>query len=98
MNVPSSYQFSVTAQREERLDRTVQDHLDNGAFAMGDPDTVIKVMKEYQARRVDQMLCFMQMGSLPHSRVMDSIKLFGKYVIPYPLLPVTGPASSALNR
>ena len=50
---------------------------------MGDPDTVIKVMKEYQARGVDQMLCFMQMGSLPHSRVMDSIKLFGKYVIPY---------------
>ena len=29
VNVPSSYQFSVTAQREERLDRTVQDHLDN---------------------------------------------------------------------
>jgi hypothetical protein len=32
---------------------------------------------------VDQVLCFMQMGNLPHSRVMDSMKLFGKYVIPY---------------
>ena len=83
VKVPDSYQFSVGAQRSERMDRTIDDHLSTGAFAMGDPDTVIKVMEQYQRAGIDQVLCFMQMGNLAHSRIMDSIKLFGKYVIPY---------------
>jgi hypothetical protein len=44
---------------------------------------VIKVLKGYEAAGVDQILCFMQMGNLAHSRIMDSIKLYGKYIIPY---------------
>ena len=50
---------------------------------MGTPDTVIKVLKKYQEAGIDQILCFMQMGNLAHARIMDSIKLFGRYVIPY---------------
>jgi alkanesulfonate monooxygenase SsuD/methylene tetrahydromethanopterin reductase-like flavin-dependent oxidoreductase (luciferase family) len=50
---------------------------------MGNPDTVIKVLKKYQAAGVDQILCFMQMGNLAHTRIMDSISLFGRHVIPY---------------
>ena len=61
----------------------MEDHLRSGRIAMGDPDSVIKVMKRYADAGVDQVLCFMQMGNLPHARVMDSMKLFGKYVIPY---------------
>jgi alkanesulfonate monooxygenase SsuD/methylene tetrahydromethanopterin reductase-like flavin-dependent oxidoreductase (luciferase family) len=83
VNVPDSYKYAVGAVEEERLDRTAEDHMRVGAFAMGDPDTCIKVMKQYEAAGVDQVLCFMQMGNLPHSKVMDSIKLFGKHVIPY---------------
>ena len=81
--VPSSYQFAVSAVQEERVNKTAADHIDSGAFAMGDPDTVIKVLKNYEAAGVDQILCFMQMGNLAHSRIMDSIKLFGRHVIPY---------------
>ena len=47
---------------------------------MGDPDTVIKVLKGYEAAGVDPILCFMQMGNLSHSRIMDSINLYGKYI------------------
>ncbi len=83
VNVPDSYRFAVGAVQEERSHKVAEDHIANGAFAMGDPDTVINVMKKYQEVGIDQVLCFMQMGNLPHSRVMDSIKLFGKYVIPY---------------
>jgi alkanesulfonate monooxygenase SsuD/methylene tetrahydromethanopterin reductase-like flavin-dependent oxidoreductase (luciferase family) len=50
---------------------------------MGNPDTVIKTLKKYQEAGVDQVLCFMQMGNLAHGRIMDSIKLFGRHVIPY---------------
>ncbi|MFQ6027228.1 MAG: LLM class flavin-dependent oxidoreductase [Dehalococcoidia bacterium] len=81
--VPSSYQFAVTAVQQERVNKTAEDHLKSGAFAMGNPDTVIKVLKNYEKAGVDQVLCFMQMGNLAHSRIMDSIKLFGRHVIPY---------------
>ncbi len=81
--VPSSYQFAVSAVQEERVNKTAADHIESGAFAMGDPDTVIKTLKNYEAAGVDQILCFMQMGNLAHSRIMDSIKLFARHVIPY---------------
>ena len=82
-DVPDSYKFAVSAIQEERTGKTVEDHLASGAFAMGDPDAIIKVLKNYQEAGVDQILCFMQMGNLAHSRIMDSIKLFGRHVIPY---------------
>ncbi len=81
--VPNSYQFAVSAVQEERVNKTAADHIESGAFAMGDPDTVIKVLKKYEEAGVDQILCFMQMGNLAHSRIMDSIKLFARHVIPY---------------
>jgi alkanesulfonate monooxygenase SsuD/methylene tetrahydromethanopterin reductase-like flavin-dependent oxidoreductase (luciferase family) len=81
--VPDSYKFSVNAVQQERVDKTAQDHLESGAFAMGNPDTVIKVLRKYQEAGVDQVLCFMQMGNLEHYRIMESIKLFGRQVIPF---------------
>jgi alkanesulfonate monooxygenase SsuD/methylene tetrahydromethanopterin reductase-like flavin-dependent oxidoreductase (luciferase family) len=81
--VPDSYRFAVSAVQQERVDKTAQDHIQSGAFAMGNPDTVINVLKKYQEAGVDQILCFMQMGNLAHARIMDSIKLFGRHVIPY---------------
>ena len=82
-HVPDSYQFAVSAIQEERVEKTWQDHLDSGAFAMGDPDTCIKIMKGYQDAGVDQVLCFVQPGNLEHTRVMESIRLFANHVIPY---------------
>ena len=82
-DVPESYRFAVSEIEEDRANKTTEDHLQSGAFAMGNPDTVIKVFKKYQEAGVDQILCFMQMGNLAHSRIMDSIKLMGRYVIPY---------------
>jgi hypothetical protein len=32
---------------------------------------------------MDQLLCMMQFWPIPHQKTMNSIKLFGKYVIPY---------------
>jgi hypothetical protein len=75
-NVPESYKFAVSAIQHERTGKTLQDHLQSGAFAMGNPDTVIKVLQKYQVAGVDQVLCFMQMGNLAHARIMDSIRLF----------------------
>jgi hypothetical protein len=45
--VPDSYKFAVGAIQQERANKTAEDHLASGAFAMGNPDTIIKVLKKY---------------------------------------------------
>ena len=82
-DVPDSYKFAVDAIQTERVNKVAQDHLDSGAFAMGNPDTIIEVMKKYQEAGVDQVLCFLQPGRLEHTRIMDCIKLMGRDVIPH---------------
>lgn len=81
--VPDSYKFAVGAVQQERVGRTFSEFVDSGAFAMGTPETIIKVLKKYQKAGVNQVLCFMQMGNLAHDQIMDSISLFGRKVIPY---------------
>ena len=50
-NVPQSYQFAVNAVQEERVDKTADDHIASGAFAMGTPETVIKTIEEVPGGR-----------------------------------------------
>jgi alkanesulfonate monooxygenase SsuD/methylene tetrahydromethanopterin reductase-like flavin-dependent oxidoreductase (luciferase family) len=60
------------------------DYMDqNDMIICGDPDTCIKKVKHYQAAGCQQLLCFMQIYDIPHQKIMDSIKLWGKHVIPY---------------
>jgi alkanesulfonate monooxygenase SsuD/methylene tetrahydromethanopterin reductase-like flavin-dependent oxidoreductase (luciferase family) len=80
--VPDSYKFAVSAIQQERSGKTFEDHMQSGAFAMGTPASVIAVLTKYQEAGVDQILCFMQMGNLAHDRIMRSIALFGRHVIP----------------
>ena len=80
--VPDSYKFAVSAIQQERTGKTFQDHMQSGAFAMGNPVLSSRSSKKYQEAGMDQILCFMQMGNLAHARIMDSITLFGRYVIP----------------
>jgi alkanesulfonate monooxygenase SsuD/methylene tetrahydromethanopterin reductase-like flavin-dependent oxidoreductase (luciferase family) len=60
------------------------DYMDqNDMIICGDPDTCIRKVKRYQEAGCQQLLCFMQIYDIPHQKVMDSIKLWGKHVIPY---------------
>jgi len=81
-HVPDSYKFAVSAVQQERTGKTLADHIESGAFAMGTPASVIEVLRKYQEAGVDQILCFMQMGNLAHARIMSSIASFGRHVIP----------------
>ena len=54
-----------------------------GLLCAGNPDNCIKVLEGFEALGVDLMLCFMEMGRVPHEATMESIRLFGKYVIPH---------------
>jgi alkanesulfonate monooxygenase SsuD/methylene tetrahydromethanopterin reductase-like flavin-dependent oxidoreductase (luciferase family) len=60
------------------------DYLDqNDMIIVGDPDKCIQKVKRYQEAGCQQLLCFMQFYDIPHQKIMDSIDLWGKYVIPY---------------
>ncbi len=55
---------------------------DRGIIIAGDPDSCIKGVQLYEDAGVDQVILIMQTETIPHERVLQSIEMFGKYVIP----------------
>lgn len=55
---------------------------DRGVIIAGDPESCIKSVKMYEEIGVDQVMLIMQTETIPHEKVMGSIELFGKQVIP----------------
>jgi alkanesulfonate monooxygenase SsuD/methylene tetrahydromethanopterin reductase-like flavin-dependent oxidoreductase (luciferase family) len=55
---------------------------DRGVIIAGDPESCIKSVKMYEDIGVDQVMLIMQTETIPHDKVMGSIELFGKEVIP----------------
>ncbi|MEX2207164.1 MAG: LLM class flavin-dependent oxidoreductase [Myxococcota bacterium] len=53
-----------------------------GACIVGDPDTCIETARRYRAAGCDLLLCLVQPWNIPHEKVMQSIELLGKHVIP----------------
>ena len=46
------------------------------------PTAASRALKKHEATGIDQMMIMMQTETIPHEKVMRSIELFGKYVIP----------------
>ena len=55
---------------------------DRGVIIAGNPESCIKAVQMYEDIGVDQVMMIMQTETIPHERVMESIELFGKEVIP----------------
>jgi alkanesulfonate monooxygenase SsuD/methylene tetrahydromethanopterin reductase-like flavin-dependent oxidoreductase (luciferase family) len=55
---------------------------DRGVIVAGDPDSCIEGVKLHQESGADQLLLLMQCDQVPHEKVMSSIELFGREVIP----------------
>jgi alkanesulfonate monooxygenase SsuD/methylene tetrahydromethanopterin reductase-like flavin-dependent oxidoreductase (luciferase family) len=55
---------------------------DRGVIIAGDPQSCIQAVKMYEDIGVDQVMLIMQTETIPHQKVMGSIELFGKQVIP----------------
>jgi len=51
-------------------------------IVVGDPETCIGKMLKYAELGVDQLICYVQFGYLPHESVMRTIELLGTKVIP----------------
>jgi alkanesulfonate monooxygenase SsuD/methylene tetrahydromethanopterin reductase-like flavin-dependent oxidoreductase (luciferase family) len=53
-----------------------------GASVAGDPDECIEACKRYEAAGCDLLLCLLNPYKIPHEKVMQSIELLGRHVIP----------------
>jgi alkanesulfonate monooxygenase SsuD/methylene tetrahydromethanopterin reductase-like flavin-dependent oxidoreductase (luciferase family) len=49
---------------------------------VGTPDECLQKLLRYEEAGVDQLLCYLNFGYLPHDAVMKSIELLGTHVIP----------------
>jgi len=54
-----------------------------GTVCVGDPQRCISIIKQWEELGVDQIMCLVQAGRITHDKAMESIRLFGQYVIPY---------------
>lgn len=70
------------------LKAQMQDDFDPKVFSdadmiiVGDPDRCFEKMVKYADLGVDQLICYMQFGYLPHESIMESIELLGTKIIP----------------
>ncbi len=95
--VPDSYRYHAEARRrgrgantamgifiesedQEKLWRTL---VENGAFCVGDPESVKKKVEGYRDAGGDRLVSVMQVADLRHEDLMRSIELMGTKVIPH---------------
>ena len=52
------------------------------AVIAGDPDEVIRRCRAYEATGADLLLCLINPYDIPHEKALQTIELFGRYVIP----------------
>ena len=55
---------------------------DRGVVIGGDPESCIRAVREHEKAGADQLMIMFQSETIPHDKVMKSIELFGKHVIP----------------
>jgi alkanesulfonate monooxygenase SsuD/methylene tetrahydromethanopterin reductase-like flavin-dependent oxidoreductase (luciferase family) len=65
---------------------------------VGTPDECLEKLLRYEEAGVDQLLCYLNFGYLPHDAVMKSIELLGTRVIPELKRRGAGGVAGALGR
>jgi alkanesulfonate monooxygenase SsuD/methylene tetrahydromethanopterin reductase-like flavin-dependent oxidoreductase (luciferase family) len=56
--------------------------IESGAVMVGDPEDCLRVAKIYESAGIDLLLMLVQVGAIPHEKVMQTIELIGKHVMP----------------
>ena len=88
-----NYYFEPGRQMPDRLDlRTTfgdgsqvanVDHADPASLGIfGNPDLVARNLLSYEESGIDQVILVAQAGGYPHQKIMSSLRLFGKDVLP----------------
>jgi alkanesulfonate monooxygenase SsuD/methylene tetrahydromethanopterin reductase-like flavin-dependent oxidoreductase (luciferase family) len=85
--VPEDYRWHYQRSQADPVRRDETPSLEliqrGGRFCIGSPDDCIKYIEQYEAMGVDEMMPLFQVGPVTHQEVMESLRLFGKYIIPH---------------
>lgn len=85
-NVPESYRHHVRRfewDPQMRKGVTPEEVLSSGRFCVGTPDECIEVVENYERIGADELMPIFQAGPTTDAEVKNSLRLFGKYVIPH---------------
>ena len=83
-SVPKDYRTYVPGGGNRQMKTlTPQDFLRSGGYCIGDPDACIQTLEQYEALGIDGVLCSIQHGLTTHQEAMNTIRLFGEYIIPH---------------
>jgi alkanesulfonate monooxygenase SsuD/methylene tetrahydromethanopterin reductase-like flavin-dependent oxidoreductase (luciferase family) len=72
----------TTSARQAVLAIDSQTLADRGVIVAGNPESCIKALKLHELAGVDQIQFLMATETVPHDKVMDSIRMFGEHIIP----------------
>ena len=85
--VPEDYQWhytrSTATDSPKREETSSLDQIRSGRYCIGDPDDCIRYLEAYAEAGVDEVMPLFQVGGIFHEEVMDTLRLFGKHVIPH---------------
>ena len=85
-NVPGDYQWhyqrSTAADSPKRDEVSSLDQIKSGRYCIGDPDDCLRYLEQYTPTGVDEIMPLFQIGPMAHQEVMETLRLFGKHVIP----------------
>jgi alkanesulfonate monooxygenase SsuD/methylene tetrahydromethanopterin reductase-like flavin-dependent oxidoreductase (luciferase family) len=85
--IPADFQWHYnrtladTARRDEVSSLELIEQ--GGRFCIGDPDDCIRYLELYEAMGMDEIMPLFQVGPVSHQEVMETLRLFGKYVMPH---------------
>jgi len=81
-----TYSYAGDAKKlddEGLLDALTYEYIrDTGSSVVGDPDRCVEMAKRYEEVGVDLLLCLVNPYKIPHDKVMQTIELMGRHVIP----------------
>ncbi|MFQ6030584.1 MAG: LLM class flavin-dependent oxidoreductase [Dehalococcoidia bacterium] len=85
--VPEDYKFHYERSHVDPARRDDTSSLDlikqGGRFCIGNPDDCIQYLEQCEAMGVDEIMPLFQVGPATHEEVVNSLDLFGKYIIPH---------------
>ena len=84
-NVPSDYQWHYqrsAATDSSRDEISSLDLIKEGRYCIGDPDDCLRYLEQYLPTGVDEIMPLFQIGPIANQEVMETLRLFGKHIIP----------------
>ncbi len=66
----------------DKIKTPIKQRLEGDFSLVGTPEKISKAIENYQAVGVDQVICLIQAGRIPHDAILESLKIFAQEVIP----------------